>query len=114
MQRNRAETISFAKPERGELGLAHPRRIRQHGLKYGFKLTGRARYDLQHLRRRRLLLERLGELARALLLCLKQPHVLDRDHRLVGERPEKRNLLIRKRINFGTSKLNRSDRDPLA
>jgi len=56
----------------------------------------------------------LGELARALLLGLKQPHVLDGDHRLVGERPEKRNLLIRKRINFGTSKLNCADRHPLA
>jgi hypothetical protein len=76
--------------------------IRQHGLKHRLQLPRRPRYDLQHLRRRRLLLQRLGELARALLLCLKQPHVLDSDHR----RPEKRNLLIRKRINFGTSKLN--------
>jgi hypothetical protein len=80
--------------------------IPQHGLKHRLQLPRRPRYDLQHLRRRRLLLQRLGELARALLLCLKQPHVLDSDHRLVGERPEKRNLLIRKRINFGTSKLN--------
>jgi hypothetical protein len=80
--------------------------IRQHGLKHRLQLPRRPRYDLQHLRRRRLLLQRLGELARALLLCLKQPHVLDSDHRLVGERPEKRDLLIRKRINFGTSKLN--------
>jgi hypothetical protein len=76
--------------------------IRQHGLKHRLQLPRRPRYDLQHLRRRRLLLQRLGELARALLLCLKQPHVLDSDHR----RPEKRNLLIGKRINFGTSKLN--------
>jgi hypothetical protein len=69
---------------------------------------------LQHLGSRRLLLQRLGEFARALLLCLEQAHVLDRDHCLVGERPEKSNLLIRKRINFGTSKLNCADRHPLA
>src|SRR5262249_39468450 len=35
--------------------------------------------------RRRLLLQRLRKLARACLHLIEQPHVLDRDHRLVGE-----------------------------
>ena len=41
--------------------------------------------DTQHLGGRRLLLQRLGEIARARLHLVEQPHVLDRDHRLVGE-----------------------------
>jgi hypothetical protein len=42
------------------------------------------------------------------------PRVLDGDDGLSGKRFEKRNLLIRKRMNFGASKLNCSDRHPCA
>src|SRR6516165_12312257 len=41
---------------------------------------------LKDFRCRRLLLQRLRELARARLHLIEQAHVLDRDHRLVGER----------------------------
>jgi len=41
------------------------------------------------------------------------PRVLDRDDGLGGEGPEKCYLLIRKRINFSTSKLDCSDRHSL-
>ena len=51
---------------------------------------------------------------RALLLRLEQTRVLNGDDRLGGEGLEKRNLLIRKRMNFGTSKPNCSDRHSLA
>jgi hypothetical protein len=44
---------------------------------------------------------------------IKQARILDSDYGLGGEGPEKRYLLIRKRINFGTSKLECSDRHPL-
>jgi hypothetical protein len=53
-----------------------------------------------------LLLQRLAQL-------VEQSRVLDGDDGLVGEGPEKRYLLIRKRINFGTSKLECSDRHSL-
>jgi len=45
---------------------------------------------------------------------IKQPRVLDGDDGLGGESPEKRYLLIRKRINFGTSNLECSDRNSLS
>jgi hypothetical protein len=44
---------------------------------------------------------------------IKQPRVLNGDDGLIGEGPEKRNLLIRKRINFGSSKRDCSDRHSL-
>jgi hypothetical protein len=55
-----------------------------------------------------------AQIGRALAQLVQQPRVLDSDHGLVGEGPKKRNLLIRKRINFGTSKLNCSDRHSVA
>ena len=44
--------------------------------------------------RRRLLLQRLGQFARAGLHLVEQPHVLDRDHRLVCEGRDKLDLLV--------------------
>ena len=48
----------------------------------------------EDLRRRRLLLQRLGQLACARLHLVEQPHVLDRDHRLVGEGLDQLDLLF--------------------
>ena len=68
-----------------ELGPAEPGRIRQHGVEDGLQVAHRVGNDLQHLRGRGLLLQRLGELARARLHVVEQPYVLNRDRRLVGE-----------------------------
>ena len=57
--------------------------------------------DLQHLERRRLLLQRSDELARARLHLVEQPHVLDRDHRLVGEGRDQLDLLVGERPQLG-------------
>ena len=54
----------------------------------------------QNLARRRLLFQGFGEIAVAILQFLKQPHILDGDHRLVCEGFQKRNLLIGKRTDF--------------
>ena len=48
------------------LRLADARRVRQHGLEHRLQLAGRTGDDLQHLRCRGLLLQRLGQLARTL------------------------------------------------
>ena len=56
---------------------------------------------------RSLLLQRFPQL-------VQQARVLDGDDGLGSESLEKRDLLIGERINFGTSKLNCSDRHPLA
>ena len=60
----------------------------------GSSSPGELLMTLQHLRGRGLLLQCLGELARALLHLVEQPHVLDRDHRLVGEGRDQLDLLV--------------------
>ena len=70
------------------------------------KVEDRAADDLEHVGSGRLLLQRLPQFA-------EQPRVLDRDDGLGGEGPEKPQLFICKRINFGSSKSDCSDRHPL-
>ena len=58
----------------------------------GCDVGWRAADDPQDLAGGRLLLQRLGEVVVARLQLLEQPHVLDRDDRLVGEGLEQRDL----------------------
>ena len=69
----------------------------RHGVEHGLDVGRRARDDAQDLACRRLLLQRLGQVAVARLQFLEQADVLDRDHRLVGERLEQRHLPARRR-----------------
>ena len=59
----------------------------------GSSSPGELEMTLQHLRGRGLLLQRLAQIARARLHLVEQPHVLDRDHRLVGEGRDQLDLL---------------------
>ena len=63
----------------------------------GSSSPGELTDDLQHLGGRGLLLQRLGQVARARLHLVEQPHVLDRDHRLVGEGGDQLDLLVGER-----------------
>ncbi len=82
---------------RAEVRLTQLGRACDHGLEYRLHLCGRAADDFQHLRGRGLPLQRFAQLAGALLLSLKQADVLDRDHRLVGERGHQLDLLVGER-----------------
>ena len=63
------------------------------GFKHGFEFqTGTDR--LADFAQRFHFLDGFNQLARAFLQFLEQPHVLDGDHRLVGESFEKSNLLV--------------------
>src|SRR5262249_29987856 len=75
-----------------EIGLADAGRILQHGLKYRLQLARRTTDYLQHLRCRRLLLERLPQL-------IEQPRILDGDHGLGGEAGNQGDLLFSERLN---------------
>ena len=86
--------------KRAELGLANARRIRQHRLEYRLQLAGRAGDDAQHLRGRGLLLQRLAQIIGALPQLVKQPRVLDGDHRLLGEIVDQFDLLVGERPDF--------------
>ena len=60
------------------------------------------------------MLQGLAQFCVAFLQFVKQPHVLDRDHRLVGEGFEKRDLLFGKRTDLRASNVNSSDHKPFA
>ena len=53
------ESRPLDQPQIAELRFADPRRVLKHGLEDGLKLAGRTRNDLQHLRGRDLLFQRL-------------------------------------------------------
>jgi hypothetical protein len=106
VERRRLECFSVEKKQMPELGLAQPDGVLKHCIENGFKLAGRGADDAQYICGRRLLLKRFAQF-------VQQPRILNGDNGLVSKDPEKRNLLIRKRINFGTSKLECSDRHSL-
>ena len=100
LQRATAQNLAVAERHRvPNLASQMPRRILQHRLEHRLQFARRAADDLQHLRGRRLLLQRLGQIARARLHLVEQPHVLDRDHRLVGEGRDQLDLLVGERLH---------------
>src|SRR5262245_60423358 len=56
-----SEGVALAQEERSKLGLAEARRVRQYGLEDRLQFSRRAADDLQDIRGRRLLLQRLGK-----------------------------------------------------
>ena len=94
MRRKEVQGVTIPAEDISELGVADADGFGQHCFKHRLKIAGRAADDLQHLRRCSLLLQRFGKLPRALLLRLEQPHVLDGDHRLVGEGLSQLDLLV--------------------
>ena len=78
----------------GKLGRLGDDRV-QHGLQ-----VERGVDRLGDVAERAQLLDRLRELARARLHLVEQPHVLDRDHRLIGKRSDQLDLLVGERPHF--------------
>ena len=101
VHRRNPESGAVVEQQIAELCFADAGRILQHRLEHRLQLAGRRTDDAQHVRRRRLLFERFGELARALLLRLEQPHVLERDDRLVGEGGDQLDLLFGETLDSG-------------
>ncbi len=79
-------------------------RLDQDG-KNRLQIERRAADDLQHVGGGGLLLQRLGEIARARLHLVEQPHVLDRDDGLVGEGLDEFDLTGRKVARFAAESL---------
>src|SRR5262249_44775545 len=79
-----------------------------------FELAGRAGDHLQDLGAGRLLLERLGQLARSRLYLVEKPHVLDGDDRLVGEGFGQLDLLVSEGLHGGAVHGEHADGNPIA
>src|SRR6516164_5062654 len=83
-------------------------------VKHRLQIEGRTADDFQHFGRRGLLLERFAKFAGALLLGLEQPHVLDRDRRLIGESRQQRDMLLLEWPHVSAAYCNGAERVALA
>ena len=91
----RLEPVTVIRKQRSKRGPAQPHRLLQHCIEHRRQITGRGIDNLQHLRDRCLLFQRLALLG-------QQPRILQRDHRLMGEAFQQRNLLFGKRTDLKT------------
>ena len=82
---------------------------RDQRIKHRLQIERRAADDLEHFGRRGLLLQRLGEIARARLHFFEQARVLDGDHRLVGEGLHEVDHSRRKRPSFVANEHDHAD-----
>jgi len=96
--------------DRRAVGVAQARGRLNQRVENGLKVEGRTANDLENVGRRGLLLERLRQLFRARLHLLEQPHVFDRDHRLIGEGLQQRDLLVGERPDLGPADCEHADR----
>src|SRR5262249_41673394 len=94
--------------------LAQAIRVDQDRLEHGPDVGRGARDDAQDVRHRGLPFERLGQLAIARLELVEEPHVLDRDHGLVREGLEERDLTLREWSRFGPPDSEDPEHSPLA
>ena len=78
MRLDKPQAIIFPAIDIARLGLAYPRSVLQHGLKHRLQIAGRRTDNLQHVRRGRLLFERLPQF-------VERPRVLDSNDRLRSE-----------------------------
>ena len=63
----------------------NPRGALDDGVEHRLHVRGRAADDAEHLGSRRLMLQGLAQFRVALLDLFEQPHILDRDHGLIGK-----------------------------
>ena len=69
-------------------------------VEHRLQIERRAADDLEHVGGGGLLLQRFGQIVGALLHLVEQPHVLDRDHGLVGEGGDQLDLLVGERAHL--------------
>ena len=96
------------------IGFAQPRRRLDQRVEHRLQIEGRAADDLEHVGGGGLLLQRFGQIVGARLHLVEQPHVLDRDHRLVGEGAQQCDLPFREGVRVGSNDRDCADRLPLA
>src|SRR5262249_28952814 len=114
MTASKVKEIAVKPHHERELATAQPHRSLGNRVEHRLDVGRRAGDHVQDLGAGRLLLERLGELARARLHLVEQPHVLDGDDGLVGEGLEQLDLLRTEGPRFGAAHHEGPDDDSLA
>ena len=81
----RSHYVSLAESQRHIINLTDPGGALDDGVEDRLHIRRRAADDAEHLGRCRLMLQGLAQFCVALAEFLKQAHVLDGDHGLIGE-----------------------------
>ena len=102
-------TISFAIDQRIAC-FTKPRRILRDYIQHRLNIRRRTGDHTQNFARCRLLLQSFGNLAITFLQFFEQPDVFDRDHGLIREGFEQRDLLLAERQNLVATNQNRPNR----
>ena len=103
------EPLAVEAEQGSELGSANAHRIVQHRLEHRLEITWRTGDDLQHLTRRGLLLQRLGEIVGALAQLVEQASILNGYHCLSGEARQQLDLLFGEGLHFLVIDVDRTD-----
>src|SRR5215467_10100410 len=104
--------VSLAEPQHHVINPTNPCGALDDGVEHRLHVGGGAADDAEHLSGCCLMLQGFTQFCISLLDLLEQPHVFDRDHRLIGEGSEESNLFFGKRPNFGSADLNRAMATP--
>ena len=108
--RHEVEELTVEPVDKAVLGLAEPRRAFGDHVEHRLNIGRRPTDDVEHFADRGLIFERFLHLARARVHVLEQPHVLDRDHRLVGEGRDQIDLLGREWTHVRAAQRKGTDR----
>ena len=106
--------LSVGEHDEGEVAMQQPRGGAHDALEHRPRVGRRLADDPQDLRGRGLPLQRDADVARARLHLVEQPHVLDRDHRLVGEGRDEFDLALRERNRRAARQRKGADRFAVA
>ena len=83
--RPKAKMFAVLKQHGGIIGLTELARPFDNGVQHWLNVRRRGGDDVQNITAPGLVSQCFGEVARLRLHLLEQPHILDGDHRLVGE-----------------------------
>src|SRR5262249_62096450 len=98
----------------GLLGLAEPLRRLGDGVEGWLDIRGRTGDDVEDFADGGLIFERFLDLARASFHLVEQPHIFDRNYRLIGEGGGEFNLLVRKWANLMARQYDHANRAAFA
>jgi hypothetical protein len=108
------EEVVLGEPDRRPVRAAQPCRRLHQSVEHSLQIESRAADHLEHVGGGGLLLQRFAQFAGTLLHFVEQPHVLDRNHGLVGEGFEQCDLLVREWPDLHPAYQDRADRTPFA
>ena len=96
----RNHSVPLVESQHHVINPTNPRGALDDGVKDRLHVRRRAADDAEHLGGCGLMLQGFAQFCVALLHFFEQPHVLDGDHRLIGEGLEKSDLLVGERPNL--------------